>query len=140
MGVAWAGRSTAAIVAGVTAVVYGMIGLRVVFIGTTEDGGSGPIPPMLLAAALSAALMVLLVASSGRWVLVFGIALELTVVMGYFALASVRSPSFEAWGLSLKAIQIALLAVLVGLLVRELRTGRTAPSEPSLDSRSSSHH
>lgn len=115
-------RVGAAVAAGAAAVVYVLIGTGVVFVATTEDAGSGPIVPMLLSAVAFAALAALLAVSTKRWVLAYGIALQVVVTAGYFALASNRTPSFEAWGLSLKAVQLLLVAALVWLLVHPRRS------------------
>ena len=44
----------------------------------------------------------------------------------YVAIAPERDPSFEVWGLTIRAISIVLLGVLVALLVSQLRSRSAA--------------
>ena len=47
--------------------------------------------------------------------------MQLLVIAMYVAIAPERDPSFEVWGISLRVLQVAMIAVLVTLLVRRLR-------------------
>ena len=82
-------------------------------------------PPLVVAAAAFAVLAGLLGFGARRGVLVGGIVVELVVLAAYVAVASTREPSFEGWGLSIKAVQIVLLVILLRLAFpsRALRGG-----------------
>ena len=82
---------------------------------------------MFVAAALFALLAVLLATVPRRPVFLAGAALQLLVIVGYLVIAAERSPAFEAWGVSLKVLQVAVLAALVALAVR----GTRAASAPA---------
>ncbi len=44
--------------------------------------------------------------------------LQVIVIVGYFALAGIREPSFELWGLLIKACQVVVLGCVGYLLLR----------------------
>lgn len=50
---------------------------------------------------------------------------DLVALIGYFAVAPSRDPHFEAWGIAIKVVQVALLAAVGYLIVRARRV--TAP-------------
>lgn len=112
-------RYTAAGVAGVIAVLYFLIGVEVLAVGRPSDGAA----PDLLAfgmlvggAHLVVAVLLALIARRAVWL---GVAVfQLMVIVGYFALAEVRDPQFEMWGLLVKALQVVVLAMTVWLAVR----------------------
>jgi hypothetical protein len=60
----------------------------------------------------------LLVAFDRRVLWILGAILQVFVVWGYFAVAPDRTPSFEAWGIALRVIQLPLFAALLYLAVR----------------------
>ncbi len=51
--------------------------------------------------------------------------LDLGAIVGYFAVAPSRDPHFEAWGIAIKVVQVALLAAVGYLIARH----RRAPAE-----------
>jgi len=48
-----------------------------------------------------------------RIVYLGGAVVQVVVLVGYFAMASVREPRYDAWGLTMKAAQAVMLCVLV---------------------------
>jgi hypothetical protein len=119
-------RYLAATTAGLTALLYVLIGLEVLPVGRPSDGSA----PDLLAFGLIvggmfavAAVLLFLVSRRVVW-LVVG-ALQLLVIVGYFALAEVRDPPFAPWGLAIKALQVVILGVVAYLAIRGTRLART---------------
>jgi hypothetical protein len=119
-------RYFAAAAAGLTALLYVLIGLEVLPVGRPSDGSA----PDLLAFGLMvggmfavAAVLLLLVSRRVVWLAVA--ALQLLVIVGYFALAEVRDPPFAPWGLVVKALQVVILGVVAYLALRGTRLGRT---------------
>jgi hypothetical protein len=112
-------RYLAAAAAGVTAILYVLIGFEVIYIGESSSGGT----PDLLAFGLMVggafaviALLMMLVGRRLVWIPVA--AFNIVVIVGYFAAAELREPSFAPWGLVVKAVQVAILAAVVYLVVR----------------------
>lgn len=113
-------RYVAAAVSAATALLYFGIGvgvLRVVDVAR-PDG-----PDMFLfgvsaggAFALGAVLL-LLVDHRGLWLL--GALLQVLVIAMYVAISSQRTPPFEAWGLTIKLLQAAVLVALAYLVLRQ---------------------
>jgi hypothetical protein len=119
-------RHLAAATAGLTALLYVLIGLEVLPVGRPSDGSA----PDLLAFGLIvggmfavAAVLLFLVSRRVVW-LVVG-ALQLLVIVGYFALAEVRDPPFAPWGLVVKALQVVILGVVAYLAIRGTRLAGT---------------
>jgi hypothetical protein len=70
-------------------------------------------------AAIAYALGVFLLLRYDRWIVwVLGALLQMLVVAAYFNVAGERVPAFETWGITIRVLQIALLAVLVALAIR----------------------
>ena len=112
-------RWVAAGAAGLAALLYLMIGFGVASIGAASTGET----PDLLSFGLTAgaafaagALLVARVRSRIVWI-VFGL-LDLAVVATYFAVADLREPRFEMWGLLIKACQLVVFVALAYLVVR----------------------
>jgi hypothetical protein len=112
------GRYVAAAASALVAVIYLLIGFSIV---SVVDDQAGLVPPMLIAAAVFAALAVLLMLSTSRLVLIAGAALQVLVLAGYVAIASERTPAYEAWGITVKAVEAFLLIVFVYLAVQRPR-------------------
>jgi hypothetical protein len=53
-----------------------------------------------------------------RWLVALIGLMDAAVIVGYFAMAEMRVPSFEVWGLSIKAAQVVLLLAIGFLLLR----------------------
>lgn len=118
-------RYVAAGLSAVIAGIYFLIGIGVLVV--VDPGAAAPdAPPMLVfgASAGGAFLLgaVLLAELDRRWLWILGAILQVLVAWGYFTVAADRTPAFEAWGITLRIIQVPLLAALVYLAVR--------PAEP----------
>jgi hypothetical protein len=59
-----------------------------------------------------------------RIVQILGAAVQVTTIVGYFAVAANRTPSYEIWGIVIKVVQVMALIALAYLAVR-------APRPPS---------
>lgn len=101
--------------AAVVAVAYLLIGVSAIHV--VEDQ-QGTVPPMLVSALLFAGLTVALARAPRRGVIVAGIALQILVIVGYLAVAAERTPAFEAWGIAIKVVQVALVGMLAYLALR----------------------
>ncbi len=106
-------RGAAVALTGATAVLYFVVGFAIVDISNGTD--EGPIVPLVMTAVVFAALTVVLAVRSDRNSYLAGAALCAIAIVGYFVIAPSRDPSFEAWGLSIKAVQVVLLAALAWL-------------------------
>lgn len=96
-------------------IVYLLLGVKVI----PMAGGSsieGVIVPLIVAGLLYIAVASLAILVPGRAVWIGGAFLQALVLVGYVAVAPERTPSYEAWGLGLKAAQVALLCGFVYLM------------------------
>ena len=109
-------RFLAALGAVAVALAYVLIGLDVITV--VDDQAAADPTPLFVAAALFAALAALLVTWSPRPVLAAGAVLQLVVIFGYLLISTERSPAFEAWGLGVKALQVALFVALLALILQ----------------------
>jgi hypothetical protein len=111
----------AAALAGLNAVLYGLISAGVTSVGRADEGELG---------ILGAAGVVYLALAAVLWFvprpLVWAAAtvMQVLVIAMYVAIAPERDPSFEVWGVTLRVLQVAMIVALVTLLVRAVR-GRT---------------
>lgn len=122
-------RFTLAALAALMGVAYVLIALQVVHVDRTTTGGAMAYLTMAAAGVaffLGAALVVL---RDRRVVYLWGVAVQVVALVGYFAMASVRDPRYDAWGLTMKVVQAVMLALLL-LLARTVpgasRRGRKA--------------
>jgi len=109
-------RWVAAVLSLANATVYGLIGagaLRVV------QGAPGEGPSLVVFGALAGGAFllgaVLLMRFDHRVLWWIGAAFQVFAIVTYFNVAPQRVPPFEIWGLSLKAAQLVLLALLLVL-------------------------
>ncbi len=109
-------RWTAAAASGLVAILYLLTGSGAVAV--TYDQPAGAIPPLLIAAGLFAVLAVLLLRVAQRWVWLAGAGLQAVVIAGYVAIAADRIPAFEAWGITIKVLQVVLLGAFAWLALR----------------------
>jgi hypothetical protein len=109
-------RAAAVALAAATTALYAVVGLAVVDISNKAE--NGPIVPLVMTAFVFAALTVLLALRPRRVSYLTGAALCAVAIVGYFVIAPSRDPSFEAWGLSIKVVQVVLLAALAWLARR----------------------
>lgn len=102
-------RRVAAALAGVTALIYLLIGLQVVtVISVPADQPSFGLP----AAAAFGILAVLLLLVDWRPLWALAALFVAMVVVMYVAVSPIRVPPFEAWGVLLRFVQLPLAAVL----------------------------
>jgi hypothetical protein len=102
-----------------SAVIYFLIGIGVAYVGEpTAEGPNDLLGFGLVVGTTFVAVAVLLALVRRRWVLAVLAVLDAAVILGYFAIAGARVPSFEAWGLSVKVLQLVLLVCLGFLLMR----------------------
>jgi hypothetical protein len=113
---------TAAVVASITAgVVYLLIGLGVVGVGTsTQDATNDLFTFGIAMAGASLAVAALLWFLPRRRILLGVVGFQLLVLVGYVLAAGLREPPFELWGLLIKACQAVVLVAAI-ILVTEAR-------------------
>ena len=109
-------RRAAAGTAGIIAVLYVLTGTG--WVAVTAEQPPGVIPPLLVGAVAYALLAVLLILRAGRGPLIAGAVLQVPALLLYVAVAAERIPAFEVWGLTIKALQVALLAACLALIAR----------------------
>lgn len=118
-------RYVAILASAAAAVLYVLIGLQVVSIGQAASGGTPDLLGFGLAAgAFFGGLAILMLFVQGRLVWIPVAIADLAVIVAYFAMANLRDPQFELWGLAVKAAQLVMLAAL-GYLIYH---GRIGPS------------
>jgi hypothetical protein len=122
-------RHVAGGAAAISALLYYLIGLGVLWVGSAKGDAA---PDLFAFGAMTgttfavAALLLFRFRSRVLWVATA--ALQVLVIVGYFAVSGVRTPPFEAWGLLVKASQIVVLVAVAYLAVRAPRnSGRQAP-------------
>jgi hypothetical protein len=113
-GVPTLGRAAAGL-ALLVALAYLLIFVGVLSVGEATDGELGILG---FAAGVFAVIAGLLwrVGSRVLWATVA--VLQVLVIAAYVAISSDREPPFEVWGVSIRIVQVALLATLVVLLLR----------------------
>ena len=107
-------RYAAAVLSGATAVIYFLIGLRVLIVLDANADQTWA----LFAAAAYALGAVLLLAVDRRSIWILGAILQIFVITTYFNLASQRLPAFEVWGILLRVVQLIILITLAYLAIR----------------------
>lgn len=110
-------RYGAAALSATIATIYCLIGLGVLTVVTPVAGDSSMVVFGFSAGSAFLLGALLLVAFDRRRLWVLGAALQVFVVWGYLAVAPERSPAFEVWGITLRIIQVPLIAALVYLSV-----------------------
>jgi hypothetical protein len=112
-------RALAAATAGLSALLYYLIGFGVLDIGEARSGDDAGLLGFGLSAGTAfVAAAILLVLVHRRWLVALIGLMDAAVIVGYFAMAEMRVPSFEVWGLSIKAAQVVLLLAIGFLLLR----------------------
>jgi hypothetical protein len=99
---------------GVIAALYALLYAGVLELPGANDGERGILG---VAAAVFAMLAVALWRYRGRLLWSAAVLLQLGLGWMYLAIAPERDPSFEVWGLTIRALSIPLVVTLVGLLV-----------------------
>ncbi len=121
-------RYGAAAVAATMAMIYFLIGLGVLDVGGAD--GDRSFLWMFGALAGGAFLLgaVLLATLDRRWLWILGAVFQLFVYWAYIDISKTRTPPFETWGITLRVIQLPLLAALVYLALR--RTPQVGEATP----------
>ncbi len=112
-------RSLAAAASVATALLYLGIGIGAL---SVVDETASDAPPLLIfglsAATAFAVGAILLVAYDRRILWVLGALLQVGVIVMYIQVAPQRTPPFELWGITIKVLQVLILAALSYLAVR----------------------
>jgi hypothetical protein len=104
-----------------------LIGLNVLFIGTTTDGASDQFGFGMAAGIAFGVWAVLLALFDRRWLWFVGLGFHALVFVIYIGASGVRVPPFEVWGLTLRAIHTVLLVALLCLAAHAPRPQATSP-------------
>ena len=118
-------RLAGAFASAAAAVLYVLIGVGLLSIGTAASGEA----PDLLSFGLTmgvtfAVVTALLLRFRSRRLWVAIAVLQLVVIVGYFAMANIRTPPVEVWGLLIKACQAIVLVAAGMLALRGRESGR----------------
>lgn len=124
-------RNFAAAVSAVTALLYALIGVGILVVvepGTSDQGDMLAFGLPAAGAFLVGALLLVLFDNRLLWLL--GAILQVIVLVGYVAMAGIRTPQFELWGILIKLTQLVLFFALAFLVLRspeeELERDETA--------------
>lgn len=100
--------------------LYMLIGVGTLTVGTsTATGGTTDLFAFgMLAGGMYALVAALILLVDSRVAYALLAVLDLGVIIGYFAMASIRDPSFELWGLLVKAAQAVVLGALIYLVMQ----------------------
>jgi hypothetical protein len=107
-------RYIAAAISAVIAIVYFLIGFRIVSVLNTPENQTFGIA----AGGMFVFGAVLLLAFDNRLLWIFGAALQMMIIFVYFNVAPMRIPSYEAWGILIRVAQVGLLISLLYLAAR----------------------
>jgi hypothetical protein len=112
-------RYVAAAASATMAIIYALIGLRILDIG----GGTTPdhVDVGLFGGAAGGAflfLSFLLVLTDRRWLWIPALIFQVYVYAIYIGTSGIRVPPYEIWGIAIHVVQIPLLVALVYLSVR----------------------
>ncbi len=120
-------RYLAAALSALTALIYFLIGFRVLSVlDTPTDQIFG-----FFAGAGYALGVYLLLAHDRRLLWVLGALLQVFVVYQYFNLAFQRAPAYEVWGVLLRVPQVVLFIALVYLALRQPSAEPAGPGAPT---------
>jgi hypothetical protein len=109
-------RLVAAGLAAAMATIYFLIGAGVLNVGSAEGTDTGFL--VIFGASAGAAFLlgaVLLTTFDRRWLWIVGAVFQVFVIWAYIDVSSTRTPAFEPWGVTLRIIQLPLLAALLYL-------------------------
>jgi hypothetical protein len=108
-------------------VIYLLIGLGTLDIGGSTSGESVGLALFGFSAGIAyLVLALLLMFTDRRWLWMLATLLMLWVYVTYVSTAGGREPPFEIWGLTLRVIQLPLLAALIYL---SWKPSRSTPRE-----------
>ncbi len=115
-------RYLAAGAAAITAALYFLIGLGVLYVGESTSATDRDPNFLFTFGAMTGitftvtAILLYLFRSRPLWIAV--IVLQVIVLAGYVGIAGQRNPPYEVWGLTIKALQVVILAAVAYLLTR----------------------
>jgi hypothetical protein len=93
-------------------------------IQVTDPAAQAEPAPVFIPIAAAAAFVlgaILIDRFDRRIVQILGAGVQVITLIGYFAVASDRTPSYEVWGIVIKVLQVVTLAALAYLAVRAPR-------------------
>lgn len=106
------GAAAALLMAG----IYYLIGIGVLNIGGTANGGGVDLFQFGFGAGTAfLAIGVLLAVTDKRWMWAVALVFQFMVFAMYIGVSGSRAPAFEVWGVTLRVIQIVLIACLTYL-------------------------
>jgi hypothetical protein len=109
-------RVVAAAASALMAAIYFLIGLGVLGIGGSTSGEMVDLTMFGFSAGTAFLVLAgLLALTDRRWLWILAAILQVWVYVIYFGVAGSREPPFEIWGITLRVIQIVLLAGLIYL-------------------------
>jgi hypothetical protein len=111
-------RYDAAAIATAMALIYLGIGFGVLDVGGSEAEKAFLIVFGGLAGGAFLLGALLLVRFDRRWLWIVGVAFMVFVYWAYVDVSKTRTPPYELWGITLRIIQLPLLAALIYLAVR----------------------
>jgi hypothetical protein len=112
-------QTVAVVATTATAVLYFLIGLGVLWVGTSTSSDTTDLGAFGAIVGTVFAITALLLARFRSRLLWAAVAvLQVTVIVGYIVVGSVRSPAFEGWGLLVKACQVVILIAMGYMLLR----------------------
>ncbi len=98
------------------AVIYILIGLRVLDIGGSASGEAVDLAMFGFSAGVAYLVLALLLQRTDRrWVWVLAVVAQVWVYVVYVSVSGTREPAFETWGIILRLIQVPLLGALIYL-------------------------
>jgi peptidoglycan/LPS O-acetylase OafA/YrhL len=126
-------RRLAIATSALTAVLYLLIGLELLYIGESTSGADPGLLGfgLVMSGTFAVATALLALLPPWRWVWIAVAVLNALVIVGYFALADARTPPFEWPGLLVKAVQLVTLLA-TGMLAFSHEEAREAPGTASV--------
>jgi hypothetical protein len=122
-------RNLAAGIATLMALIYFMIGFHFVQVVRVEPAGSDMFGFGVGAGLLFLATAAVIVLIDRRVVWALAAILQVLIAVVYFAVAPMRDPSFEMWGIVLRVLQLGLFAALTYLALHRPIELRHLPVE-----------
>lgn len=119
-------RLVAAASAWAAGVLYVLVGAGVLDIGRAVDPGAQDLLAFGIAAGVAQLLVgAVLLGARGRAPLLLVVGFEILVVLMYVAVAGVRIPAYEVWGLTIKALELVTIVATLVLAthLHPVRTG-----------------
>jgi len=103
------------------ALIYFLIGLSILSIGGTTSGEGVDLPTFGFSAGLAfLVLATLLVSTDRRWLWAAATVVLTLVFVIYLGVSAIREPAFEVWGMTLRLIQIPLMAAVLYLAIKPI--------------------